>query len=142
MSNNEELWFYLIIFVIIFVVYFLPSFIAYHRQHHFKHIILIINIFAATGIAWIIAFIWAIFPKEKSIVDPFVGNPTGIGHRNSGAVIGESISDAHETINTKKAIQKKLSSSKKIKEIEKLSNLLDQGKISKNEYEQLKKDLI
>jgi len=127
MSENEQglLLLYLILFITIFVIYFLPSFIAYNRNHHYKHIILVLNIFGATGVLWIVAMVWAIFPKEKNFIDPFVGNPTGTGKRNAGAVIGESIRDA-----------------KKINDIERLSRLYDQGKISSDEYDQLKKDLI
>ena len=127
MSENEQglLLLYLILFITIFVIYFLPSFIAYNRNHHYKHIILVLNIFGATGVLWLVAMVWAIFPKEKNFIDPFVGNPTGTGKRNAGAVIGESIRDA-----------------KKINDIERLSRLYDQGKISSDEYDQLKKDLI
>ena len=135
MSENEQglLLLYLILFITIFVIYFLPSFIAYNRNHHYKHIILVLNIFGATGVLWIVAMVWAIFPKEKNFIDPFVGNPTGTGKRNAGAVIGESIRDAKK-INDRDA--------KKINDIERLSRLYDQGKISSDEYDQLKKDLI
>ena len=41
-----------------------------------------------TFITWFIAAGWAIFPSEKSLIDPVVGNPTGLGRRNAGDTIG------------------------------------------------------
>jgi len=37
---------------------------------------------------WLVALIWAIFPSDKPIIDPVVGNVTGLGQRNAGDTIG------------------------------------------------------
>lgn len=51
--------------------------------------ILGINVIGFVGVLpWVIAFIWAAWPKNKSIIDPVVGNVTGKGRRNTGDTIG------------------------------------------------------
>ena len=43
---------------------FLPSFIAFKRKHTYRWLILLLNIFGLTGLAWLCAFIWSIWPKD------------------------------------------------------------------------------
>lgn len=75
--------------VVFILVYFLPSFISFHREHHYKWIILVINVFGSwTGIAWLASLIWAIWPQDKSLADPIMGNVTGTGQRNVGDTLG------------------------------------------------------
>ena len=72
-------------------IYFSPAIIAYTRKHEYKLIILGLNAIGFVGIfPWIIAFIWAAWPKEKSIIDPLVGNVTGTGRRNVGDTLGST----------------------------------------------------
>ena len=40
------------------------------------------------SIPWLAAFIWAVWPSNKSLIDPIAGNVTGKGYRNSGDTIG------------------------------------------------------
>ena len=71
------------------VIYFIPTFIAFHRKHSYKWVILGINTFAiAAGLPWLAAFIWAVLPTNKSLIDPIAGNVTGKGTRNSGDTLG------------------------------------------------------
>ena len=78
-----------IIGLILLAVYFIPTFIALKRRHAYKWVILGINTFAiAGGIPWLIAFIWAVWPRNKSLIDPIAGNVTGKGTRNSGDTFG------------------------------------------------------
>jgi len=56
----------------------LPFLIAQSRGHAYRNVILILCIFGIFGLPWVIALIWAIYPTEKSLIDPFVGNPTGV----------------------------------------------------------------
>jgi len=132
----------LIGFGIVFGIYFLPSIIAYKRGHHYRHIILIVNIFAFAIFPWVIAMIWASFPKEKSFFDLFVGNPTGTGNRNAGAAIGESIRDAKQKITSVPSKKIKTNKLSRLDDLQRLSILFDDGKISKDEYEELKKDFL
>jgi len=70
-------------------LYFAPTIIAYKRRHEYKLVILGINVIGFVGVLpWVIAFIWAAWPKDKSIIDPVVGNVTGKGRRNTGDTIG------------------------------------------------------
>jgi len=49
----------------------------------------VINTFSiAAGVPWLAAFIWAIWPTNKSLIDPIAGNVTGKGNRNSGDTVG------------------------------------------------------
>ena len=51
--------------------------------------ILGINTFAiAAGVPWLTAFIWAVWPTNKSLIDPIAGNVTGKSTRNSWDTIG------------------------------------------------------
>ena len=66
----------------------LPYIIARRRGHAYRNIILVLCIFGFTGIAWVIALSWALYPSEKSLVDPVLGNVTGTGVRNAGDTLG------------------------------------------------------
>ena len=83
------------IFLVIVVLglgflYFIPTTIAIHRRHSYKWVILGINIIGFWIIPWVISFIWAVWPKEKSLLDPLAGNVTGRGRRNVGDTIGST----------------------------------------------------
>ena len=77
---------FLIVGLILLAIYFIPTFIAFHRRHTYKWVILGINTFAIA--AFFAAFIWAVWPTNKSLIDPIAGNVTGKGYRNSGDTIG------------------------------------------------------
>jgi len=134
----------LLLIVIIVFIYFIPSIIAFKRNHAYKNIILVLNIF---GITWIFALIWAIFPSEKSLIDPVVGNVTGTGKRNVGDTVGEINYGKERAYNNARKSemrerQPRSSNLNVTKEIEKLSKMLAKGQITKKEYEVLKKKLI
>ena len=84
-----EVLLFLILGLILLALYFIPTFIALQRRHSYKWVILGINTFAiAGGFPWLIAFIWAVWPENKSLIDPIAGNVTGKGTRNSGDTVG------------------------------------------------------
>ena len=67
----------LICLVIVFIVFFCPTIIAFNREHHYKWIIFGINlIFGATGIGYLVAFAWAVWPRQTAIVDLVKNDPT------------------------------------------------------------------
>ena len=81
----------LIIIALIFagLVIMAPYLIAKNRNHAYANIIAVLCVAAPLGgITWIIAIIWAIYPSDKSLVDPLLGNPTGTGSRNVGDTLG------------------------------------------------------
>ncbi len=75
--------------LIILAIYYIPAFIAISRRHPYKWVILGINTFAiAAGVPWLAAFIWAVWPTDKSLLDPIAGNVTGKANRISGDNLG------------------------------------------------------
>lgn len=75
--------------VLLFVLAFVPAYIAFKREHAYKWIILVLCLFAPMGgVTWIIALVWSLWPAEKSLIDPVVGNVTGTGVRNAGDTAG------------------------------------------------------
>lgn len=70
-------------------LYFAPTIIAMIRGHAYVWVILAINLFGGwTGLGWCAALAWAVWPKEKAMTDPILGNVTGLGTRNHGDVMG------------------------------------------------------
>ena len=54
----------------------------------FKLHALIASSFTISAWPWLAAFIWAVWPTNKSLIDPIAGNVTGKGYRSSGDTIG------------------------------------------------------
>lgn len=79
---------FLVVAAIVIAVCLLPYLIARSRGHDYRNIILVLCIFGVFGVPWVIALIWAIYPSEKSLIDPVIGNPTGVGSRNAGDTLG------------------------------------------------------
>lgn len=89
MNNDFSPILIIIAFIIICLVIIAPYLIAKKRNHAYSNIIAVLCIATPLGgITWIIAIIWAIYPSDKSLVDPLLGNPTGIGSRNVGDTLG------------------------------------------------------
>ena len=81
--------------ILAFVIAFVPAYIAFKREHAYKWIILVLCLFApAGGVTWIIALVWALWPADKSLIDPVVGNVTGTGVRNAGDTAGDVMTGA------------------------------------------------
>lgn len=77
-----------IILILLIAGYFIPTIIAAYRGHHYVWVIYALNLFGALGITWLIALVWAVFPADKSLADPLLGNPTGRTRRNAGDTWG------------------------------------------------------
>ena len=89
LSNIISLILILIAVIVALAIYFAPAIIAYKRNHAYKLVILGINAIGFVGILpWIVAFVWAAWPSDKSLIDPLAGNVTGKGRRNTGDTIG------------------------------------------------------
>ena len=103
-----------------------PGIIANRRRHAYRNIIWALSIVGLfNGLTWIIAMIWAVWPTEKSIVDPIIGNVTGTGSRNVGDAAGSVVAgytlgkDAEVSLRTDLKI---------------LENLRNQGIITEEKY--------
>jgi hypothetical protein len=116
------------------IIFWLPPLVASRRGHAYTNIIQILTIAALfTGITWFIALIWAAFPSEKSLIDPFVGNPTGTGRRNAGDTIGSAKSGVSRGAKFEKSTDK---------EIDKLIDMLSKGLISEDEFKRKKNEIL
>jgi len=131
------------------LIFFLPSIFAFKRNHAYKNIILVLNIFGFTGIAWLIALIWAIYPSEKSLIDPVLGNFTGTGTKNVGDTIGEVTYGSERGYETAKSgnlgsklTKPNLVNDDLVAQLERLSRLHAAGSLSDDEYRKLKNDLL
>ena len=68
-----------ILVVIVLGGYLLPTIIAFRRDHHYRFIIMGINIvLGVTGIGYVVAFAWAVWPSKTSVFDPLIASPTSI----------------------------------------------------------------
>ena len=87
LSTIMGLGFFAIVLAI--VITFVPTYIAFKREHAYKWIILVLCLFVPVGgVTWIIALVWSLWPADKSLIDPVVGNVTGTGVRNAGDTAG------------------------------------------------------
>lgn len=51
--------------------YFIPTMIADYKNHDHLWIIFAINsCLGLTGVGWLVALIWAVYPKGKPLADP------------------------------------------------------------------------
>jgi len=83
--------FFILIAIASVIFYLLPIFIAFNRNHEYRWVIFVLTIVGGwTGLMWLVAFAWAVFPQNKTFIDLVVGNATGLGYRNSGDALGEA----------------------------------------------------
>lgn len=67
----------IILILVFLILFFGPTIIAFKRSHHYKWIIFGINlIFGATGIGYLVAFAWSVWPRQTSVVDLVKNDPT------------------------------------------------------------------
>ena len=122
------------ILLVLGVIFWYPTTVAKKRGHAYRGLIQLLNIGAFfTIVTWFIAAAWAIFPSEKSLIDPVVGNPTGLGRRNAGDTIGSA---KHGTARgaSHEAGTDEL--------IDKLIDMHSKGLITDEEFSRKKKEII
>ena len=133
-SSNSEIIPYVLIVGLALMIYFVPTYVAFKRKHGFKGIIFVINLtFGWTLIGWAGTLIWAIFPSEKSLIDPLVGNVTGTGVKNAGDSLGEAGLGMSRGYNSEKD---------KTKQLKEAAELFKNGDLSQKEYSALKRKII
>ena len=124
----------ILLIVIGLPIYFIPTIIAFNRKHAYKGVVFALNLFGGfTGVLWLVALIWAVYPSEKSLIDPVVGNVTGTGIRNAGDTVGAAqvgVVRGHET------------EAQLTKEIKEAADLLARGLISDDEFKAIKQKII
>ena len=120
--------------ILLYVIFWFPSIVAKRRGHAYVSIIQILNIAALfTGVTWFIAAGWAIFPSEKSLIDPVVGNPTGVGRRNAGDTIGA----AKQGFDRGKSFEEETD-----KQIQNLIEMRSKGLLTDDEFLKAKLDVL
>ena len=114
--------------------YFIPTFIAFKRKHAYKGVIFALNLCGGwTLVFWVIALIWAVFPSEKSVLDPLIGNVTGTGLRNAA----DSVGAATAGFSRGRSNEKDMTS-----EISEAAKLLEAGHISDEEFKVMKDKIL
>jgi len=54
-----------------------PTIIAFRRKHHYRWVIFAINfLFGATGIGYLIALVWAVWPRKTAVTDLLLNDLT------------------------------------------------------------------
>ena len=87
--------FVLLLFLIGAMIAALPIIIAFHRRHEYRWIITMLTLFGGwTGLIWLGALIWSIWPNNRTFIDP-LSSPLGRRDRNVGNTMGE-IRDHYE----------------------------------------------
>lgn len=78
MEDLLALFFILLFCVVGLVVFLIPTIVAFCRDHHYKWIILAVNVFGSSfaGLGWIAAMIWACWPRETAVADVVLNDPT------------------------------------------------------------------
>jgi hypothetical protein len=120
--------------ILFYLVFWFPSIVAKKRGHAYTSLIQILNIAGLfTGVTWFIAAAWAIFPSEKSLIDPIVGNVTGLGRRNAGDTIGSAKHGAGRGASFEADTDS---------QVDKLIDMHTKGLISDDEFARKKREII
>ena len=127
--------------IVVLAIWLLPTIIAFKRGHAYKWIILVISIL---GPLWIVALVWAIFPSDKSLIDPVVGNVTGLGQRNAGDTIGAAKFGAERgySDDARSAGAPEALNATAIEKLERLSELYKRGVLTDDEFSAEKEKIL
>ena len=114
------------------IVYIVPTVIAFIKHHKYKWIIFVINLLAGwTGIAWVVAFVWAVWPAKTLLVDP-LGDPSGKGGMPTET--GKRVSDFKNNANPNNTDRED--------RLLKLFELKEKGAITEKEYIKMKLEIF
>ena len=82
------------LYIAAFIFYIIPSIVAWRRQHYYKWVIIALNIFfGVTGIGWLVALVWAAWPKDTPIFSLLTRDAvTGKANTESFKEIGHAAS--------------------------------------------------
>ena len=134
------------VLIVALIGYILPTIVALFRGHAYKWVILALNVAGGwTGLIWVAALVWAFWPRDKSLIDPVLGNVTGTGIRNAGDVLGaidygrERGYNAEATANLSASGLIKLAA---LERLERLHRLHTDGVLSQTEFEQERSKII
>lgn len=137
----------LLLGLVAFAIYFVPTLIAIFRGHAYSGVIFALNLCGGwTGLGWLAAMVWAVWPKEKALIDPVVGNVTGRGIRNAGDALGAAAFGRERGYVREKANGGFTSSSEigtaALDQLSKLATLRNDGVIDDAEFQTAKTALL
>lgn len=125
-------------------LYFVPTIIAIARRHSYTGVIIALNIFGGwTGLGWIAALAWSVWPNEKALIDPFIGNPTGLGRRNAGDVLG-AVDYGRQRGRRSEARARDMvpDGGDGVEQLVRLAKLRDDGILNENEFSAAKAEIL
>lgn len=138
---EESIKIILVVFALVLIVaiYFLPTIIAFCRNHHYRWIILGINaVFGLTGVGFLVAFIWAVWPQQTAVFDVLVNDPTSNSPEAGRKIYGQMGGNVRAFMDAK---NKPLSDENEF-ELRRLAQLRDEGLITTEDFEQKKKVIL
>lgn len=121
-------------------LYCLPTLIAFNRGHAYRWPIFGLNLFlGASGLGWLIALVWAMYPQNRSLADPILGNPTGTGTRNVGDTLGEMRASMSPSEAAGPRSERSVAA---MDALSKLATLAEKGRITDEEFNTKKAELL
>ncbi|EKT4550784.1 superinfection immunity protein [Flavobacterium psychrophilum] len=138
--------------IILFVIpYFLPSIIALFRSKSNTTAIVMLNLFLGwTFIGWVVALIWAV-TKDREMQTIVVNNNAYSDNKTINPLMSQPIADNFQNnLNQKTLSSQEVKSEEKnpknhqekIENLQKLKQLLDDGILTQDEFEQQKKQIL
>lgn len=148
--NMEK--FSITVIIVFLLIYFFPSIIAFSRSKSNTTAIFMLNLFLGWSfIGWVVALIWAV-SKDRESQQIIVNNNA---HSEYRIVTPAFIQPIPESIQSNDGMQKTLASrgiksieqnskshQEKIENLQKLKQLLDDGILTQEEFEQQKKQIL
>lgn len=66
------------------ILYMVPSMISFLRGHHYRWVILIVNVLAGwTGLGWIGLLVWSVWPRNSRLMSPLYDDATRVSQHLS-----------------------------------------------------------
>jgi hypothetical protein len=128
--------------LLIILIYFIPTLVAFHRDHAYRFVITVINICTGwTGIGYLAALLWAVWPADRALAEPLIGNVTGTGNRNLGDVIGEGRSGFDRSLHAQ-SLPARPTRSTIEEDLRQLKRLFDDGLLSHEEFELKRRNIL
>ena len=148
MENSSDTAIIAILGILCLTGYLAPTIIALIRNHHYKWVLFAINlIFGMTGIGYLIAFIWAVWPRKTAILDVVANDPTTNSHEAGQKVyeqMGSNIRAFRDAANpSSTATPSKFTVNEDCDEIlRRLAKLKEEGIITEEEFGRKKSELL
>lgn len=125
------------------VFYFAPTVLAFGRGHAYRWVIAAVNLVAGwTLMGWLICCVWAVWPRERALAEPLLGNPTGTGTRTLGQVVGEGQAQAEAHVQARLQGTQNAFDEDTMDRIRRLVVLRDSGALSAEEFRHERDALI